>query len=35
MSHGPFDFRFDVRDDGVAILTLDRPDTLNSLTFAI
>jgi enoyl-CoA hydratase/carnithine racemase len=34
-SRGPFDFRFDVRDDGVAILTLDRPDSLNSLTFAI
>lgn len=30
-----YDFRFDVRDDGVAILTLDRPETLNSLTFGI
>ncbi len=29
------DFRFDVHDDGVAVLTLDRPDSLNSLTFAI
>jgi enoyl-CoA hydratase/carnithine racemase len=35
MTRGPFDFRFDVRDDGVAVLTLDRPDSLNSLTFAI
>lgn len=35
MTRGPFDFRFDVRDDGVAVITLDRPDSLNSLTFAI
>jgi enoyl-CoA hydratase/carnithine racemase len=30
-----YDFRFERGSDGVAILTLDRPDTLNSLTFAI
>ena len=30
-----FDFRFEIDEDGVAVLTLDRPDTLNSLTFAI
>ncbi|MCA8958243.1 MAG: enoyl-CoA hydratase/isomerase family protein, partial [Planctomycetes bacterium] len=30
-----YDFHFEVRDDGVAILRLDRPDTLNSLTFEI
>ena len=35
MNRGPFDFRFDVREDGVAVLTLDRPESLNSLTFAI
>ena len=35
MSDSDYDFRFEVRDDGVAILTLDRPDTLNSLTFEI
>lgn len=29
-----YDFRFEI-DDGVAVLTLDRPATLNSLTFAI
>jgi enoyl-CoA hydratase/carnithine racemase len=29
------DFHFDIDDDGVAVLTLDRPDTLNSLTFEI
>lgn len=34
-ARGPFDFRFEVRPDGVAVLTLDRPDSLNSLTFAI
>lgn len=34
-TRGPFDFRFEVRHDGVAILTLDRPASLNSLTFAI
>jgi enoyl-CoA hydratase/carnithine racemase len=33
MSH--YDFRFDRGSDGVAVLTLDRPETLNSLTFAI
>jgi len=32
---GPFDFRFERGDDGVAVLTLDRPATLNSLTFEI
>ena len=30
-----YDFQFEVRDNGVAILTLDRPDTLNSLTLEI
>ena len=30
-----YDFHFDVRDDGVAILTLDRNESLNSLTFEI
>lgn len=30
-----YDFRFECGSDGVAILTLDRPETLNSLTFAI
>ena len=30
-----YDFRFERAGDGVAVLTLDRPDTLNSLTFAI
>lgn len=30
-----FDFEFDKRDDGVAVLTLNRPDSLNSLTFEI
>ncbi len=30
-----YDFQFDVDDDGVAVLTFDRPETLNSLTFAI
>jgi enoyl-CoA hydratase/carnithine racemase len=29
------DFRFERQPDGVAILTFDRPDTLNSLTFGI
>jgi len=29
------DFRFERGSDGVAVLTLDRPDSLNSLTFAI
>ncbi len=29
------DFRFERHPDGVAVLTLDRPDRLNSLTFAI
>lgn len=33
MSH--YDFRFDRGSDGVAVLTFDRPETLNSLTFAI
>lgn len=31
----PFDFRFERGSDGVAVLTLDRPETLNSLTFTI
>ncbi len=30
-----YDFRFECGSDGVAVLTLDRPDTLNSLTFDI
>jgi enoyl-CoA hydratase/carnithine racemase len=30
-----YDFRFERHSDGVAVLTLDRPETLNSLTFAI
>jgi enoyl-CoA hydratase/carnithine racemase len=30
-----YDFRFERGTDGVAVLTFDRPDTLNSLTFAI
>ncbi len=30
-----YDFQFDVADNGVAVLTFDRPDTLNSLTFEI
>jgi len=30
-----YDFSFERGNDGVAVLTLDRPDTLNSLTFAI
>ncbi len=30
-----YDFRYDCDDDGVLTLTLDRPDTLNSLTFAV
>ena len=30
-----YDFRFERGSDGVAVLTLDRPATLNSLTFAI
>ncbi len=30
-----YDFQFDVDDDGVAVLTFARPETLNSLTFAI
>jgi enoyl-CoA hydratase/carnithine racemase len=30
-----YDFRFERGSDGVAVLTLDRPDTLNSLTFAV
>ena len=33
MSH--YDFRFERGSDGIAVLTLDRPDTLNSLTFDI
>lgn len=30
-----YDFRFERGSDGIAVLTLDRPDTLNSLTFEI
>jgi enoyl-CoA hydratase/carnithine racemase len=30
-----YDFRFERDADGVAVLTLDRPDRLNALTFAI
>ena len=30
-----YDFRFEKHPDGVAVLTLDRPDSLNSLTFEI
>jgi enoyl-CoA hydratase/carnithine racemase len=30
-----YDFRFEKGDDGVAVITLDRPDSLNSLTFEI
>lgn len=30
-----FDFRFERGSDGVALLTFDRPETLNSLTFGI
>ncbi|MCR9244976.1 MAG: enoyl-CoA hydratase family protein [bacterium] len=30
-----YDFRFECGSDGIAVLTLDRPDTLNSLTFAV
>ncbi len=30
-----YDFRFERGSDGVALLTFDRPETLNSLTFAI
>jgi enoyl-CoA hydratase/carnithine racemase len=30
-----YDFRYEIDADGVAVLTLDRPDTLNSLTFAV
>ncbi|HEX5050525.1 MAG TPA: enoyl-CoA hydratase family protein [Planctomycetota bacterium] len=30
-----YDFRFERGSDGVAVLTLDRPDSLNSLTFDI
>ena len=29
------DFGFERREDGVAVLTLNRPDSLNSLTFEI
>ena len=35
MSDPHFDFRFERHDDGVAVLTFDRPDSLNSLTFDI
>jgi enoyl-CoA hydratase/carnithine racemase len=35
MTNEPLDFRFEKHQDGVAVLTLDRPDSLNSLTFAI
>lgn len=35
VQRGPFDFRFELGEAGVGVLTLDRPDSLNSLTFAI
>lgn len=35
MTEARYDFRFEIDADGVATLTLDRPDTLNALTFAI
>ncbi|MCA8942894.1 MAG: enoyl-CoA hydratase family protein [Planctomycetes bacterium] len=35
MSADSFDFRFERHPDGVAVLTFDRQDTLNSLTFEI
>lgn len=31
----PTSFRYEERDDGVAIVTLDRPDRLNALTFEV
>ncbi|HEY2748279.1 MAG TPA: enoyl-CoA hydratase-related protein, partial [Polyangia bacterium] len=31
----PKSFRYQVAADGVATITLDRPDTLNSLTFEV
>ena len=30
-----YDFRFERDDDGIALVTFDRPDTLNSLTFDV
>ncbi len=35
MTQDKFDFRFERHDDGVAVLTFDREETLNSLTFDI
>lgn len=35
MTYPSYDFRYEIDGDGVAVLTLDRPATLNSLTFAI
>lgn len=35
MSESDYDFRFETDADGIATLTFDRPEQLNSLTFAI
>ncbi|HEY1584369.1 MAG TPA: enoyl-CoA hydratase-related protein, partial [Polyangia bacterium] len=31
----PKSFRYELDGDGIATITLDRPDTLNSLTFEV